>query len=172
MPLPQPCLWLSYPCFWVGGRAKPLLLTPGSVLIHSVIHELNILGIIVIEPDMWNWPCGWQVSQLEWTREVPSLRLVLGKRAHAVGISTCRLFVILYGDILGFLIMQQIWIVNAICSVPNFLHTYDTCTYLQSWLTRACVIQGGPERMQQLWLLISWTSSMKQNFFIFYLVEH
>ena len=28
-------------------------------------------------------------------------------------------------------------------------------------------IQGGPERMQQLWLLISWTSSMKQI-----LVEH
>ena len=33
-------------------------------------------------------------------------------------------------------------------------------------------IQGGPEGMQQLWLLISWTSSMKQNCFLIYLVEH
>ena len=28
------------------------------------------------------------------------------------------------------------------------------------------IIQGGPEIMQQLWLLISWTSSMKHNFYV------
>ena len=133
MPLPQPCLWLSYPLL-LGGREgqTPFTYSRVCAYIHSVIHELNMQGIIVIEPDMWNWPCGWQVSQLEWTREVPSLCLVLGKRAHAVGISTCRLFVIFYGDNLGFLIMQQIWIVNAICSIPNFLHLYMIHTFVHT----------------------------------------
>ena len=37
---------------------------------------------------------------------------------------------------------------------------------------KICIIQGGPERMQQLWLLISRTSSMKRNCFLFYVVEH
>ena len=46
-----------------------------------------------------------------------------------------------------------------------------------NWSPGVCLeslrlIQGGPERMQQLWLLISWTSSMKHNCFLFYLVEH
>ena len=36
----------------------------------------------------------------------------------------------------------------------------------------SAAIQGGPERMQQLWLLISWSSSMKQNCLLFYVIEH
>ena len=49
---------------------------------------------------------------------------------------------------------------------PNFGKT--DLIMEESFLT----LQGGPERMQQLWLLISWTSPMKQNCFLFYLVEH
>ena len=40
---------------------------------------------------------------------------------------------------------------------------YKQC--LTTFYLQLDTIQGGPERMQQLWLLISWTSSMKHNFF-------
>ena len=59
-------------------------------------------------------------------------------------------------------------------SMFNRPHTYTTLnSKATNSISHWCLpIQGGPERMQQLWLLISWTSSMKQNCFLFYLVEH
>ena len=41
--------------------------------------------------------------------------------------------------------------------------------YLVEDISVSTDIQGGPERMLQLWSLISWTSSMKQNSFFFFL---
>ena len=54
-------------------------------------------------------------------------------------------------------------------SLYTWTQDYEYKTIAFSWLITYirlyCDIQGGPERMQQLWLLISWTSSMKQIFF-------
>ena len=54
----------------------------------------------------------------------------------------------------------------------NFLFDFERFRMNLGFLFLTHTIQGGPERMQELWLLISWTSSMKQNCFLFYLVEH
>ena len=49
---------------------------------------------------------------------------------------------------------------------PIWAHNYLT------FLPKIIFIQGGPERMQRLWSLISRTSSIKQNWFLFYYVEN
>ena len=61
------------------------------------------------------------------------------------------------------------WIENYISVRWWFLGRQMSIIYEYEWFYP---IQGGPERMQQLLLLISWTSSMKQNCFVFHLVEH
>ena len=49
-----------------------------------------------------------------------------------------------------------------------FLFDFERFRMNLGFLFLTHTIQGGPERMQQPWLLISWTSSMKQLFFILF----
>ena len=55
---------------------------------------------------------------------------------------------------------------------PNTASAWTVRSLLQKDFYHSLNIQGGPERMQQLWYLISRTSSIKRNWFWFYYVEN
>ena len=58
--------------------------------------------------------------------------------------------------------------------LPDYLNTFGVSVsiYFTKCTLQGRPIQGGPERMQRLWSLISRTSSIKQIYFLFYWVEN